>query len=335
MLAKRLAIDLGTTNTLIAVPGRGIVINEPSVVAISAETEKILAVGKDAAEMLGKTPERIVAINPIKDGVIASYRVTEGMLRYFFDRIAGIFSFVRPEVIIAVPAGITSTERRAVVDAAVSAGAKQAYIIKEPVAAALGAGIPIGTPSGHMIIDIGGGTTEVAVISLGDIVVSESARIGGEEMDQAIVDYVRKKYKLIIGLKTAQRVKHKIGSAMPVKKEKTIEVSGSNAVNNLPETLIVSSNDVAQAVADVWHDIIATVKIVLQKTPPELAADVIDKGMVLTGGGSLLRNCDQLLAQVTGIPCQIAEEAILCVVKGSEIALERLDDFKEKVLWLK
>ena len=200
MYAKRLAIDLGTTNTRIAVPGRGIVVDEPSVVAVSADTNKILAVGKDAEEMLGKTPDSIVAVNPIKDGAIASYKVTEGMLRYFFDHIAGIFSFVRPEVIIAVPAGITSTERRAVVDAAVSAGAKQAYIIKSPVAAALGAGIPIGTPSGHMIIDIGGGTTEVAVISLGDIVVSESARIGGEEIDQAIINYVRKKYKLIIGL---------------------------------------------------------------------------------------------------------------------------------------
>jgi rod shape-determining protein MreB len=203
------------------------------------------------------------------------------------------------------------------------------------VAAALGAGIPIGTPSGHMVIDIGGGTTEVAVISLGAIVVSESARIGGEEMDQAIANYIRKKYKLIIGLKTARRVKHKIGSALPFKKEKTLEISGSNAVNNLPETLIVSSNDMAQAVGDVWHDIIGTVKIVLQNTPPELAADVIDKGMVMTGGGSLLRNCDQLLSKVTGIPCEVAEESILCVVKGAEIALERLDDFKEKVLWLK
>jgi rod shape-determining protein MreB len=335
MYAKRLAIDLGTTNTRIAVPGRGIIVNEPSVVAISADTEKILAVGKDAEEMLGKTPDSIVAINPIKDGVIASYRVTQGMLRYFFDKIAGIFSFIRPEVIIAVPAGITSTERRAVVDAAVSAGAKQAYIIKAPVAAALGAGIPIGTPSGHLIIDIGGGTTEVAVISLGDIVVSESARIGGEEMDQAIVNYVRKKYKLIIGLKTAQKIKHKVGSAIPLAKDKTIEISGSNAVNNLPETLYVSGNDVAAAVGDVFSDIIGTLKTVLQKTPPELAADVIDKGMMMTGGGSLLRNSDQLLSKVTGIPCQVAEDTILCVVKGSEIALDRLDDFKEKVLWLK
>ncbi|MDD3774237.1 MAG: rod shape-determining protein [Patescibacteria group bacterium] len=335
MYAKRLAIDLGTTNTRIAVPGRGIVVDEPSVVAVSADTNKILAVGKDAEEMLGKTPDSIVAVNPIKDGAIASYKVTEGMLRYFFDHIAGIFSFVRPEVIIAVPAGITSTERRAVVDAAVSAGAKQAYIIKSPVAAALGAGIPIGTPSGHMIIDIGGGTTEVAVISLGDIVVSESARIGGEEIDQAIINYVRKKYKLIIGLKTAQKIKHKIGSVVTQSKEKTLEVSGSNSVNNLPETLYVSNNDVAQAVGNVMSDIISSVKLVLQKTPPELAADVIDKGMVMTGGGSLLRGSDQFLAKITGIPCQVADDAPNCVVKGAEIALERLDDFKEKVLWLK
>lgn len=335
MLARRLAIDLGTTNTLIAVPGRGVVVNEPSVVAVSADNNKIIAVGKDAQEMLGKTPDSIVAVNPIKDGVIASYRVTEGMLRYFFDQISGIFSFVRPEVIIAVPAGITSTERRAVVDAAVSAGAKQAYIIKEPVAAALGAGIPIGAASGHMIIDIGGGTTEVAVISLGDIVVSESARIGGEEMDQAIIDYIRKKYKLIIGPKTAQKIKHKIGTALPLKKEKTLEISGSNTVSNLPETLYVSSNDVSAAVSDVFKKIIAAVKSVLQQTPPELSADVIDKGMVMTGGGSLLKHSDELLSKITGIPCQVAEEAILCVVRGAEIALDRLDDFKEKVLWLK
>lgn len=335
MYVKKLAIDLGTSNTRIAVPGRGIIIDEPSVVAVSAETNKILAVGKDAEEMLGKTPDSIVAVNPIKDGAIASYKVTEGMIRYYLDKISGIFSFIRPEVIIAVPAGITSTERRAVVDAAISAGAKQTYIIKSPVAAALGAGIPIGTPSGHMIIDIGGGTTEVAVISLGDIVVSESARIGGEELDQAIINYVRKKYKLIVGFKTAQKIKHKIGAVISLTKNKTIEVSGSNSVNNLPETLYVSSNDVAQAVNSVFSDIINTVKLVLQKTPPELAADVIDKGMVMTGGESLLRASDQYLSKITGIPCQIAEDALNCVVKGSEIALERLDDFKEKVLWLK
>ncbi len=335
MIVKRLAIDLGTWSTLIAVPGKGIVVNEPSVVAVSAETEKILAVGKAAEEMLGKTPESIVAVNPIRDGVIASYKTTEGMLRYFFDKITGFFSFVRPEVMIAVPAGITSTERRAVIDAALSAGAKQAYVIKEPVAAALGAEIPIGTPSGHLVIDIGGGTTEVAVISLGDIVVAESVRIGGEEMDEAIADYIRKKYKLVIGTKTAEKMKMKIGTALPVRKEKTMEISGSNAVSNLPETIVVGSNDVAAAVEDVWHQIIQTVKSVLQKTPPELSADVIDKGMVMTGGGSMLKRADELLSKITGIPCQVAEEPLYSVVRGTLMALERLDDFKEKVLWLK
>jgi len=335
MIARRLAIDLGTWSTIIAVPGKGVIINEPSIVAVAAETEKILAVGKAAEEMLGKTPESILAVNPIKDGVIASYRVTEGMLRYFFDKITGIFSFLRPEVMIAVPAGITSTERRAVIDAAISAGAKSAYVIKEPVAAALGAGIPIGTPSGHMIIDIGGGTTEVAVISLGDIVVSASVRLGGEEMDQAIADYVRKKYKLIIGNKTAERMKIKIGTALPLRKEKTMEISGLNSVTNLPETLVVGSNDVAVASEDVWHQIIQTVKSVLQKTPPELAADVVDKGMVMTGGGSMLRRSDELLSKITGIPCQLADEPLLCVAKGTLVALEHLDSFREKVLWIK
>jgi len=335
MIAKRLAIDLGTWSTLIAVPGKGVIINEPSVVAVSADTEKILAVGKAAEDMLGKTPESIIAVNPIRDGVIASYKTTEGMLRYFFDKIAGFFSFVRPEVMIAVPAGITSTERRAVIDAAISAGAKQAYVIKEPVAAALGAEIPIGVPSGHLIIDIGGGTTEVAVISLGDIVVAESVRIGGEKIDEAIVNYVRKKYKLIIGPKTAERMKMKIGAALPLRKEKTMEISGSNAVSNLPETIVVGSNDVAAAVEEVWQQIIQTVKSVLQKTPPELSADVIDKGMVMTGGGSMLRRADELLSKITGIPCQVAEKPLYSVAKGTLMALERLDDFKEKVLWLK
>lgn len=335
MIAKRLAIDLGTWSTLVAIPGKGVVINEPSVVAVSADTEKILAVGRAAEDMLGKTPESIMAVNPIRDGVIASYKTTEGMLRYFFDKITGFFSFVRPEVMIAVPAGITSTERRAVIDAAISAGAKQAYVIKEPVAAALGAEIPIGIPSGHLIIDIGGGTTEVAVISLGDIVVAESVRIGGEEMDEAIADFVRKKHKLVIGSKTAEKMKIKIGAALPVRKEKTMEISGSNAVSNLPETIVVGSNDVAAAVEDVWHQIIQTVKSVLQKTPPELSADVIDKGMVMTGGGSMLKRADELLSKITGIPCQVAEDPLFSVVKGTLMALERLDDFKEKVLWLK
>jgi len=335
MIVKKLAIDLGTSHTLIAVPGKGIIINEPSVVAISSDTEKIVAVGKSAEEMLGRTPESIIAVNPIRDGVIASYKFTEGMLRYFFDKITGFFSFIRPEVMISVSANITSTERRAVIDAALSAGAKKAYVIKAPVAAALGANIPIGTPSGHMILDIGAGTTEVAVISLGDIVVAETLRIGGEEMDEAILDYVRKKYKIIIGSKTAERAKIKIGSALPSTKEKRMEVSGSNAITNLPETLIINSNDIASACEDIWQQVIQIIKSVFQKTPPELAADVIDKGIIITGGGSKMRRADELLSKITGIPCQIAEQPNLCTVKGALLALEHLDDFKERVLWIK
>ena len=331
----RLAIDLGTTNVLVYVPKRGIVINEPAVVAVEAGTNRVMAIGQEARAMLGRTPDSILAVHPLKDGVIANYRVTQAMLRYFVNRLGGRVRLIRPEIMITAPAGVTSTERRAVIDACIAAGAKAAYIIKEPVAAALGAGIPIAAPSGHMIIDIGGGTSEVAVISLGDIVAASSVRVAGNKIDRAIIAYIRKKYGLTIGEQTAEDIKIKIGAAMKLKKDLTMEASGSNAVSGLPESVIVSSNDIVEAVKEPIGEIIATVREVLQKTPPELASDVMDKGIVLTGGGSLLRRIDDLFTKVTGVPCQLAEEPMLCVAKGAGIAVEHLDAYKRSVLWAK
>jgi rod shape-determining protein MreB len=333
MLAKRFGIDLGTTNTLVYVPNKGIIVNEPSVVALSADDNKVLAVGKQAKDMLGRTPGSIIASHPLRDGVIADYKITEAMLRYFINKVSGAIRFFRPEIMVAVPAGITSTERRAVVDATIMSGAKQAYIIKEPVAAALGADIPIATPSGNMIIDIGGGTTEVAVLSLGDIVAATSVRVGGIKIDEAISSYIRKKYSLIIGEQTAEDIKLKIGSVLPLKKELKMEISGSNSVTGLPESIMVSSNDVVAACRNELSDIIAAVKEVLQHTPPELAADVIDRGIVMTGGGAMLRNIDKLMSKVTGVPCQVAEEPLLAVAKGTGIAVENMDIYKRQILW--
>jgi rod shape-determining protein MreB len=330
---QRLGIDLGTTNILLYVPGKGIIVNEPSVVVLEASTNKIMAIGKEAKEMLGRTPESIIALHPLRDGAIANYRVTEAMLKYFINKIGGRIRLIKPDVMIAVPAGITSTERRAVIDATVSAGAKKAFLIKEPVAAALGAGIAIGSPSGNMIIDIGGGTSEVAVISLGDIVASTSARVAGIKTDLAIANYIRKKYNLVIGEQTAEQIKISIGAAMPLKKELSQEVSGSNAVTGLPESVIVTTDDIVTAVREVMNEIVKAVKTVLQKTPPELASDVMDKGIVLTGGGAKLRNIDQLLTKVTGVPCQVAEEPELAVAKGTGIAVDHLDDYIRSVLW--
>ncbi len=335
LFLQRLAIDLGTTNILIYVPRQGIVVNEPAVVAVEAGTNRVMAIGQEARAMLGRTPDSILAVRPLKDGVIANYRVTQAMLRYYVNKLGGRVRLVRPEIMITAPAGVTSTERRAVIDACIAAGAKAAYIIKEPVAAALGAGIPISAASGHMIIDIGGGTSEVAVISLGDIVAASSVRVAGNKIDEAIASYVRKKYSLTIGEQTAEDVKMKIGAAMNLKKELTMEVSGSNAITGLPESVIVSSADVVAAVKDPIGEIIATVREVLQKTPPELASDVMDKGIVLTGGGSLLRGIDDLFTKVTGVPCQLAEEPMLCVAKGAGIAVEHLDAYKRSVLWAK
>jgi len=332
VLAKKIGIDLGTANTLVYVPKRGVIINEPTVVAVSLEDNRILAVGNEAKEMLGRTPETIVASRPMKDGVIADYRVTEAMLRYFIGKALGRWSFLKPEVMVAVPAGITSTERRAVIEATLKAGAKAAYIVKEPILAAIGAGIPINEPVGHMIIDIGGGTSEMAVIALGGIVACASARVGGDKLDQSIADYIRKKHNLAIGERTAEEIKIQLGSALPQEEEDSLEIKGRDLLTGLPKTITIKSNEVTEAMGDYLREIIQTVKNVLQETPPELAADIIDQGMVLSGGTALLRNLDQLIGQMTGVPCYVATDPMLCVAKGAGIALEHLEVYKRSIM---
>jgi rod shape-determining protein MreB len=335
VILKRLGVDLGTTNVLVYVPEKGIVINEPCVVALDASDNKVMAIGSEAKEMLGRTPGSIIAAHPLKDGAIANYHITRTMLKYFIDKLGGRVRLFKPDVMVAIPAGVTSTEKRAVVDAANAAGAKNTFVIKEPVAAALGAGIPIASPSGNMIIDVGGGTSEIAVIALGDIVTSTSVRVGGNKMDAAIAGYIRKKYNLVVGEATAENIKTRVGSALPLKKELKMEVSGCNTITGLPESIMISSSDVVAGVREVLQEIIAAVKVVLQKTPPELASDVMDKGIVMTGGGSQLRAFDKMLTKITGVPCQLAEDPMLCVVKGTGIAVDNLDSFKKSVLWAK
>ena len=332
MFIKRIGIDLGTTYTLVHLPRRGIVINEPSVVAISIIDKKILAVGNEAKDMLGRTPDTIIAIKPLKDGVIADYNTTQTMLRYFINKTLGGIRLFRPEVMVAVPAGITSTERRAVIDATIAAGAKAAYIIKEPIAAAIGADIPIGSASGHMIVDIGGGTAEMAVISLGGVVTSTSVRVGGNKFDNAITDFIRRRYNLAIGERTAEDVKINIGSALYLEDKLTMEIRGRDIITGLPRNITVTSDDVTEAIQNELEAIINAAKQVLQETPPELAADIIDKGMVLTGGSSLLRNIDQLLSRTTGVPAFVADDALLCVARGTGIALDNLDSYKRSIL---
>lgn len=334
-MSRRIAIDLGTTNVVVFVPKKGVVINEPSVVALQTSDSKVMAIGSEAKDMLGRTPDSIMASHPLQDGAIANYRVTRAMLKSFIDRVMGRIRFYKPEIMISVSAGITSTEKRAVIDACTSAGAKETYIIKQPIASALGAGVPIATPSGNMIIDIGGGTTEVAVIALGDIVTSKSLRVGGLKIDKAITAHIRKKFNLVIGDQTAEEIKIKIGSALPMKKEEKIEISGSNAITGLPESILISSEDIVKGIKPPLMDIINTVKDVLQKTPPELASDVMDKGIILTGGGAKLRNIDTLLTKVTGVPCELAEDPDLCTIRGCGIALDHLDSYKKSVLWAK
>lgn len=334
-LIRKIGIDLGTMNSLVYVPKRGIVINEPSVVAVSVADKKILAVGMEAKEMLGRTPDTIVAVRPMKDGVIADYKTTAAMLRYFVNKALGGVRLFRPEVMVAVPAGITSTERRAVIDATIAAGAKAAYIIKEPIVAAIGADIPIGSPSGHMIIDIGGGTAEVAVISLGGIVASTSVRIGGNRFDAAIVEFIRRKYNLIIGERSAERIKIDIGSAMFMDDPLIKEVRGRDAISGLPRTIAVNSNDITEALQPELEGIIQAVKDVLHKTPPELSADIIDKGIIMSGGSSQLRNINQLVARATGVSAYVADDPLLCVAKGTGIALENLESYKRSILAMK
>lgn len=332
MFIKKIGIDLGTTYTLVHVPGRGIVINEPSVVAIATGDRTVLAVGEDAKEMLGRTPDTIVAVRPLKDGVIADYRVTEAMLRYFINKAVGGLRFFKPEVMIAVPAGITSTERRAVIDATIAAGAKAAYIIKEPIAAAIGANIPIGSASGHMIVDMGGGTSEVAIISLGGIVANTSVRIGGNKLDLAIMEFIRKKYGLLIGEQSAEEIKIKIGSATYMDEKYTMDVRGRDNISGLPRTIVVSSDDITDAIQTELDGIISAIKSVLQVTPPELSADVIDKGMVLSGGTSLLRNIDKLFTQAIGVTAYLADDPLLCVARGTGVALDNLESYKRSIL---
>ncbi len=332
MFIKKIGIDLGTANTLVFLPKRGIVVNEPSVVAISKIDKKVLAVGDEAKEMLGRTPDTIVARKPLKDGVIADYKTTEAMLRYFIGKAVGGFRLFRPEVMVSVPAGITSTEKRAVIDATMAAGAKAAYIIKEPIAAAIGANVPIGSASGHMIIDMGGGTSEMAVISLGGIVASTSVRVAGNKFDAAISDYIRKKYNLAIGERTAERIKIEIGSALFLEKKLTCDIRGRDMLTGLPRTVTVTSDDVTNAIHDELEEIISALKSVLHNTPPELSADVMDKGMVLAGGSALLRNIDKLFSQATGVPAYVADEPLLCVARGTGIALDNLESYKRSIL---
>jgi rod shape-determining protein MreB len=325
----KIGIDLGTANILVYVKGRGIVTREPSVVAVS-EDNHIVAVGSEAREMIGRTPGNITAIRPMKDGVIADYVITEAMLRYFIKK-AGR-SFTKPDVMISVPSGVTSVEKRAVRDAALKAGAREAYLIEEPLAAAIGANVPISGPSGNLIIDIGGGTSEIAVISLGGIVISRSVRVGGNRFDEAIANYVRKKYNVMIGDRTAEEVKIQIGTALPLERELHMEVRGRDLIAGLPRTVPLTSSEVMEALEAPLQQIVGAVRAVLEETPPELSSDIIDKGMVMSGGGALLRNIDKLLTQVTGVPCHVAENALNCVALGTGLALEHFEFFRKSLV---
>jgi rod shape-determining protein MreB len=322
MFERLIGIDLGTVNVLVYVSGRGIVLQEPSVVGISVRDNKIVAVGHEARDMWGRAPESIEVARPMRDGVIADYVVTEAMLRYFIRKIVGRSPLFKPRVMISTPKGVTSVESRAVHDAAMQAGAKAAYLIPEPLAAAYGAGLPIGTPTGNMVVDMGGGTTEAAVVSMNDIVVWSSVRVGGIRTDEAIVGYIRKKYNLIIGEQTAEEIKIQIGSALPLADELSMEVRGRDQVAGLPKTITLTSGEVTEAIAEPLSAIVGVVKQTLEKTPPELAADIIDRGMVLSGGGALLRNIDRLMTKETGVPCFVAEHPMACVALGAGRALE-------------
>ena len=327
-----LAIDLGTANTLVYVKGRGIVLSEPSVVAVSRDSrgpDRVRAVGKEAKEMLGRTPGHIVAIRPLKDGVIADFDITEAMLRYFIRRVHDRRTMVRPRIVIAVPSGITEVEKRAVRESAMLAGAREVFLIEEPMAGAIGAGLPVTEPSGNMIIDIGGGTTEVAVISLSGIVYSNSTRVGGDKMDEAIINYVKRKYNLLIGERSAEKIKIRIGTAYPTDQIESMEVKGRDLVLGIPKTLELKSEEVREALAEPVNVIVESVKMALEKTPPELCADIVDKGIVLVGGGSLLANLDVLLRETTGLPVMLAENPLTAVAEGTGRCLDEIGLLKE------
>lgn len=330
--SPKLGIDLGTANTLVFVPGKGVVLNEPSVVAISEVDKRILAVGMDAKEMIGRTPGEIIAYRPLKDGVIADYRVTQAMLKYFITKALGKYQFFKPEVMVSVPTGVTSTERRAVVEAAVRAGARAAYVVKESVLAAIGAGIPINEPRGHMVVDIGGGTIDVAVIALGGIVASKSVKCAGDKLDHTIADYIKKTFNLAIGDKTAEAVKIGIGAAVPVEEELVMAVRGRDFITGLPRSVEIKTNDIVKAMGKELREIIKAIRDVLQETPPELAADIIDSGITMTGGTSMLRHFPELVLRRTGVKAQVADDALYCVARGTGIALKHLDTYKKAII---
>jgi rod shape-determining protein MreB len=329
MFGKAIGIDLGTANVLVYLKGRGIVLNEPSVVAYSASDSKVLAVGSEARQMLGRTPGRVIVTRPMRDGVIADYMITAAMLRYFIRKVTGRFSVFKPTVMICIPVGVTGIESRAVLDATLQAGAREAHLIAEPLAAAIGAGVPISGPGGNMIVDIGGGTSEAAVISLNDIVVSSSIRVGGNKMDDVIMTFVKRRYNLIIGERTAEEVKIQVGSALPLDHELQIEVRGRDQVGGLPKTVSLTSTEIAEAISETLSLIVGNVKAVLEQTPPELAADVVSRGMLLTGGGALIRNLDALLARETGVAAYVAEDPLTCVAIGAGRALENFHIFRD------
>ncbi len=330
-MTPKIGIDLGTTSVLVFVPGEGVVLNEPSVVAVS-DDNKVLAVGAAAKEMLGRTPDSIRAYRPLKDGVIADYRVTEIMLSHFIRRALGKWNFFRPDVLVSVPAGVTSTEKRAVIEAAVKAGAKNAYVVKEPILSAIGAGVPIYEPKGHMIVDCGGGTIDVAVISLGGIVASNSVKCAGNRIDQAIIDHVKRTRNLAIGEKTAEDVKIKIGSALPLQEELVMEVKGIDILTGLPRVTELKTNEIVQAIGKELREMTKAIKDVFQETPPQLASDIMDGGIIMTGGTSQLRNLPELIRRRTGVTASLADQALFCVAKGTGIALEHLDTYKKTIM---
>lgn len=332
LFSKKLGIDLGTTYILVYLPGRGVVLNEPSVVAVSEEENTILAIGTEAKEMIGRTPETIVAYRPMRDGVIADYRMTEIMLRHYIKKVLGKWNIFKPDVMVSVPAGVTSTEKRAVIEATIKAGAKNAYVIKEPILAAIGAGIPIQEAHGHMIVDIGGGTIDVAVISLGGIVVSTSVKCAGNRIDQAIIDYVKKTHNLAIGDKTAEEVKIQIGAAVPIEEELSMLIKGRDYITGLPRTTEIKTNEIVRAINRELREMIKAIRNVLQETPPELSADIIDRGIIMTGGLSQLRHLPELVFRRTGVKAILSKDAQSCVAKGTGVALNHLDLYKKSII---
>ncbi len=332
MFIKKIGIDLGTCNSLVFSPKKGIVLQEPSVVAVSMDENRILAVGQEAKEMTGRTPDTIRVYRPLKDGVIADFRVTQAMISYFIKKVIPPYQFFKPELMISIPAGVTSTERRAVIEAALKAGAKQAFVAKEPILAAIGAGIPINSCSGNLIVDIGGGTSEVAVISLGGIVTVNSVRVAGDKIDLSISNFIKERHNLAIGEQTAEELKIKIGTTIPERSERSLDIRGRDLISGLPRTVKITSNEICQAIAEPLQEIMYAIKQVLRNTPPELAADIMDKGMVVSGGGALLKNIDKLISKSTGVPCYIAEEPLFCVAKGTGVVLENLDTYKRSIM---